>query len=724
MLDALFPAPAAARRGARRRRRRCRGDRCGARRRRGGRRRDDPDARDEGPRVVSRRAERSATRIPARPRRRCCCARSPTCRGDRRRRVGSRDRPTMATRTVLVGPPGVARASASGRLLPVVPCRTPAAAAGRRPSARPPVDRRARAPARSPSTAAAAELTALAARRSERGPARRSARSSRPRRCSPATRASSSRRWPRSTTGATAEEAIDRVDRPSRPTARRRRRRVLPRAGRRPARRRPARRRAAARAGRGRRCGTPTAPRPSSSPTTSIRRSSPRSARSSSAGIALAGGAPTGHAAIVARALGIPLVLGPRGRPARRPRRRRGRRRRRRSAGCSSSPTRRGPDRRRRRRRPATAHAPSDPTLHGIAVVVGQRRLGPRGGGRGRGRRRWDRARPDRAAVPGPLVAARPRRAARDLPPRIAAAMAGRPVVFRTLDIGGDKPARTWQADAGDEPGPRRPRRPARPARARAARDAAPGAARGAPPAATLRVMLPMVATRRGGRRRARGSIEPQPRPCAPAARRDGRPARGHDRGPVGGDHGRRVRRRRRLLLHRDQRPRPVHARRRPDQPGPGGARDAAPAGGPAARSTGSSERRRTHGRPVAVCGEAAADPIGHPAPGRARGPRAERGAGVDRPAVRAVVAGLDLGSCAWRWPDCARRLEPCAEVQALLDLKRDRPRASRRRRRSDGWRRATRDQPGSARWCGLLGARTAGCHGVPSIGSSQRSTP
>ena len=45
---------------------------------RGGRGRDDPDARDQGPRVVPRRAVASATRIPVRPRRHCCCAPSPT----------------------------------------------------------------------------------------------------------------------------------------------------------------------------------------------------------------------------------------------------------------------------------------------------------------------------------------------------------------------------------------------------------------------------------------------------------------------------------------------------------------------------------------------------------------------------------------------------------------------------------------------------------------------
>ena len=48
----------------------------------------------------------------------------------------------------------------------------------------------------------------------------------------------------------------------------------------------------------------------SSRPRISIPRSSRGSGRSSSAGLALAAGAPNGHAAIVARALGIPLVLG------------------------------------------------------------------------------------------------------------------------------------------------------------------------------------------------------------------------------------------------------------------------------------------------------------------------------------------------------------------------------------------------------------------------------
>ena len=65
--------------------------------------------------------------------------------------------------------------------------------------------------------------------------------------------------------------------------------------------------------------------------------------------------------------------------------------------------------------------------------------------------RRRDRPRPDRAALPGPLDAAVGRRAARDLC-RILERHRRRPVVFRTLDVGGDKPAE-WQAGAA-EPNP------------------------------------------------------------------------------------------------------------------------------------------------------------------------------------------------------------------------------------------------------------------------------
>ena len=170
--------------------------------------------------------------------------------------------------------------------------------------------RRARPPRRAPSSSAAAELDGARRPDCRSGPARRSARSSRRRRCSRATRGSSIPRWPLIDDGRRRGRGDPARDGRAGRAARGRRRRVLPRAGRGRARRRPAGRRAPAGRVTGPTCGTATAIRPSSL-ADDLDPSAVATLRPELvAGIALAGGAPTGHAAIVARALGIPLVLG------------------------------------------------------------------------------------------------------------------------------------------------------------------------------------------------------------------------------------------------------------------------------------------------------------------------------------------------------------------------------------------------------------------------------
>ncbi|HSL33237.1 MAG TPA: phosphoenolpyruvate--protein phosphotransferase [Candidatus Limnocylindrales bacterium] len=157
-------------------------------------------------------------------------------------------------------------------------------------------------------------------------------------------------------------------------------------------------------------------------------------------GIALAGGAPTGHAAIVARALGIPLVLGLgsaldgtfdgldaavdgtagrlliepdatelealRPAPAR-------------AAGVASVPD----DR-----------APLPVRLEANVASVREAEAAAEAGADGIGLVRTELLFLGRSSPPG-------LEEQRSLYRRIARAMAGRPVVFRTLDIGGDKPA-------------------------------------------------------------------------------------------------------------------------------------------------------------------------------------------------------------------------------------------------------------------------------------------
>lgn len=213
------------------------------------------------------------------------------------------------------------------------------------------------------------------------------------------------------------------------------------------------------------------------------------------AGIALAGGAPTGHAAIVARALGIPLALG---------------------LGPNLDGTLAGleaavdgsagvlvvePDAAERRRmaglvvdgvqvaRPATEPPGEVPVrIEANVGSVREAELAAAAGADGIGLVRTELLFLGRSSPP---ALDEQRSAYR----RIAAAMAGRPVVFRTLDVGGDKPA--GYAAAASEMNPALGVRGlrlglARPdlleTQLRALLEADPGR--------PLRLMLPMVATR------------------------------------------------------------------------------------------------------------------------------------------------------------------------------------------------------------------------------------
>lgn len=163
------------------------------------------------------------------------------------------------------------------------------------------------------------------------------------------------------------------------------------------------------------------------------------------AGIALSGGAPTGHAAIVARGLGIPLVLGLGDATA--------------GLTASAEAIVDGglgrlivePDdgdlaaataARDLSAVPATFALPSGDVRVAVCANVGsvlEAEAAARAGAAGIGLVRTEllflgRATPPSAAEQRATYA------------RIGAAFSGRPVVFRTLDVGGDKPA-VWQAD-------------------------------------------------------------------------------------------------------------------------------------------------------------------------------------------------------------------------------------------------------------------------------------
>ena len=148
----------------------------------------------------------------------------------------------------------------------------------------------------------------------------------------------------------------------------------------------------------------------------------------------------------------------------------------------------------------------------------------------------------------------------------VVAEAGSKPVVFRTLDVGGDKvlpylrqpqeenPALGWRAIrlGLDRPGLLR-------TQVRALLRATAGV--------ELRLLLPMVTRGRGGRHGPRAH-RPRARPAAPA-RHDGAdqgPARRHDRGAVAAVRARRPDAPRRLRLGRQQRPAAVLLRRRPQQ--------------------------------------------------------------------------------------------------------------------------------------------------------------
>lgn len=231
------------------------------------------------------------------------------------------------------------------------------------------------------------------------------------------------------------------------------------------------------------------------------------------AGIALAGGAPTGHAAIVARALGIPMVLG---------------------LGAQADALTDG--------QAATVDGDGgrvlvDPSAedvaglasvvpvvegaatarpHGIAIAanvasVGETEAAMRAGADGIGLVRTELLFLGRTTPPSVAEQTATYRA-------IAAAAGSRPVVFRTLDVGGDKPA-AWRT-GGTEANPALGVRGVRLGlRQPDLLDDQLTALLGAVPDGDLRVMLPMVSTT-GELASVRARLDD----LAAAMRADGRP--------------------------------------------------------------------------------------------------------------------------------------------------------------------------------------------------------
>jgi multiphosphoryl transfer protein len=166
------------------------------------------------------------------------------------------------------------------------------------------------------------------------------------------------------------------------------------------------------------------------------------------AGLALAGGAPNGHAAIVARALGIPLVLGlgptldasldgasvavngTAGRLLVEP------------DEAELDGLAAGPAHERVTRRPS---APLPVRLEANVGSVREAAAAAAAGAEGIGLVRTELLFLGRSSPPGLGEQ-------RALYRRIAATMPGQPVVFRTLDIGGDKPASYLEADVEMNP--------------------------------------------------------------------------------------------------------------------------------------------------------------------------------------------------------------------------------------------------------------------------------
>ena len=206
----------------------------------------------------------------------------------------------------------------------------------------------------------------------------------------------------------------------------------------------------------------------------------------------------------------------------------------------------------------------------------------------------------------------------------VAEGMQGRPVVVRTLDAGADKPLPFLRQAPEDNPflGVRGIRLSlAEEALFRTQLRAILRVAARYP----IAVMFPMVATLAGvpeGARAARGGADRARRAGAARGRRDGR-------GPGARARGRRVRRRGRLLLRRHERPLPVRdGGRARERGGRGPARGRPPVGAVADR-----EGRRGGRRPRALGGRvrrARRRPRGGRAAGRPRRARAEHGAEPD----------------------------------------------------------------------------------------------
>ena len=267
-------------------------------------------------------------------------------------------------------------------------------------------------------------------------------------------------------------------------------------------------------------------PARSSSPTTSGPARS-RPGPGQIAGIVLAGGGTTAHAAIVARSLGIPLVTGA-GEPALAdPRRRADRASTPTAASCCATARRRHPrcsSAARIERAPQRGRARDSGERHEPAVTTDGRAVrllanaGTRGRGRrrARGRRRRHRAAAQRAGVPRRDRAGRPRRSTRRRSRRCSRRSPNRIATVRTLDFGGDKTPpflaehgrrRACSAARGIRLALARPSGVAPQLRAllRVAGDA------------VLRILVPMVTEAGRGRRRARDRARRRATPSPPA---------------------------------------------------------------------------------------------------------------------------------------------------------------------------------------------------------------
>jgi phosphotransferase system enzyme I (PtsI) len=189
--------------------------------------------------------------------------------------------------------------------------------------------------------------------------------------------------------------------------------------------------------------------------------------------------------------------------------------------------------------------------------------------------------------------------------------MTGRTVTIRTLDLGADKADKTGLA-LRDEPNPALGLRGVRLSLARdgclRTQLRAMARASGYGP---LRALVPMVSGYEEMRtvRRALDAVHARIAQRRPRGRRP-RAAGRDDRSAVGGDLAAGLHRPLRFPVDRHQRPGPVPAGRRPHQRGAGRAVLAAAPGGAARAARRGARIANRRGKPVAVCGEIAGDPL------------------------------------------------------------------------------------------------------------------